>query len=193
MIPATDGWLVFGDVATAVAALAALATVIVTVVLGLRTARALRDVGTAASATARELRDVGTAVRETATLTVDVVGGLRESAEWARETAELVRTTGQEAIRAQRDAERARIRSQYEAIGRLVEEIFFAAYSEMPGHANDWMSLRNQLAVAIVGHKDELPLCADVVLSNSKMDAQGKAGRARLEAPTAIERLLRSD
>jgi hypothetical protein len=51
------------------------------------------------------------------------------------------------------------------------------------------MLLRNRLAVAIVGHADTLPLCAEVTLSSSTDDAMGRSSRARHEAPNTIKAL----
>lgn len=182
MNPANDtGLLVFGDVATAIAAVAALVTVGLTVRYGRKTAIEL-------GAQVTELRGITSGLAEQLNELTFIGVSLSGVEQGIGDTAEILR--GAQAAEARhRERERLERRvDRYAAVGSLVEAIFWAAYNE--GQGNEWMELRNRLSVLLVGMATDLPRCADVRTANSRPDAQMKAGTARGEADIAIERLI---
>jgi hypothetical protein len=182
MNPASDtGWLVFGDVATAVAAVAALVTVTATIVYGRKTAAELGNQVT-------ELHGITTGLANQLDELSVIGGSLVRVEEGITETAALTRGS-QRAEGRQHERERLeRLADRYVRIGSVVESIFWAAYNEREA-PSEWQHLRNRLSVLMVGITQELPRCADVRNASSRQDAQSKAGAARGEADIAIERV----
>jgi hypothetical protein len=165
-----------GEIAAAVAAAAALATVVVSVRYG-RTAGA-------------QLEEAATAQRRVADLMSTVATETHSAGEAARETVELARAGRREDEDYRLAAERDRLRHRYETIGGLIEEIFWAAERRFPGFdGREFMEPRNRLAAAVVGLEQSLPLCFAATLSNSTEDAIGQAGAARGEIHAAIHNL----
>jgi hypothetical protein len=163
------GLLIFGDVATAVAAVAAAITVGVTVSGGRKNAK--------------ELEKVAESQKETVGAIGDVAMKLQESAELAQRSIE-------QAERSRLLAEKDRLRHTYEEIGRLVEELFQAGIWRGPGFSGtEFHKPRNQLAIAIIGHEEKLPRCATATLCNSCESAVGNATTARVEIQAAIKQL----
>lgn len=164
---ATTDLVIFGYAAAGIAAVASAVTVWATIALG--------------RGTVEQLGGVQRAVKDT----VDQLGELQTA----------TRATLREAEQTRRDADRARLRAEYQAIGRLVERVFLGAGGA--GNAGqletDWILYRNELKVVMVGHEDELPRCHRVALSPSKEEALRRAGDARdTEIPEAIRALDRA-
>jgi hypothetical protein len=167
---------VVATISAAVAALAALATVVVSVRYG-------REAGA-------QLEEAATAQRRTADLMSTVAAETHLAGEATRETVELARAARREDEAYRVAAERDRLRHRYETIGGLVEEMYRAGEYRYPGFdGKEFVEPRNRLAVAIIGLGEVLPLCFDATLSSSPPDAVGKAGAAKGEIHAAIHNL----
>jgi hypothetical protein len=184
--PTSDtGWLVFGDVATAVAPAAALTTVALTIVYGRKTATELgKEV--------IELRNIASGLNNQLSELGAIGSSLQSVGKGISETAALTRLARDDDLYARDHERRERLIDRYMEIGSLVEQIFWAAQDEYNvGYTHtDWMHYRNRLSVLIVGLTHQLPKCADVRNAGSRQDALGKASTARGEVELAITTLL---
>jgi hypothetical protein len=76
-----------------------------------------------------------------------------------------------------------------ERIGELVEEIFWIASAEreLDPDPRSWWPLRNRLGQTLVGLKDKLPKCAELLNLHLSGQAFGAASQARIEVETELK------
>jgi len=123
---------------------------------------------------ARDAARFGKSAVEAANRTVELS---EQALATARETAELTE-------RARRQDEHDRRRRRLERIGELVEKIFWESGQSASG-PDRWQAPRNELRHALVGLRERLPACVEVV-NASPAQAFSAASRARDEVETAL-------
>lgn len=115
----------------------------------------------------------------------------QEALEAARD-ASADRVAAAEFALSQRKWEREQhIAGRVERAGEIVEAIFWTASEErqLMNDPRSWWSLRNRLSQAIVGLREQLPRCAELINQHDSMQAFGVASQARNEIEIELKYL----
>jgi hypothetical protein len=109
----------------------------------------------------------------------------REAARSGKDAVDAARRTVDAAERSRQADERDRWRRRLERIGGLVEDVFLESGHETATGPMRWVGPRNQLRHALVGLRNDLPLCVDVI-NSSPAQLFSAASRARGEVEAAL-------
>jgi len=115
----------------------------------------------------------------------------QEALEAAKEASADRRAAAKFAMSQQLWEQEQRLGERVERVGEIVEEIFWRANEErhLEIDPKSWWPLRNRLSQAMVGLRDRLPKCAELVNQDLSRQAFGVASQARNEIEIELKYL----
>jgi hypothetical protein len=115
----------------------------------------------------------------------------QEALEAAREASADRLAAAKFAMSQQRWEQEQRLAERIERVGEIVEAIFWTADQEreLERDPRSWWPLRNRLSQAMVGLRDRLPKCAELVNQHLSGQAFGVASQARNEIEIELKYL----
>jgi hypothetical protein len=115
----------------------------------------------------------------------------RDSASSSRSASNAAQESVKIAAQLREDAKRDRYMAKLEAIGQLVNELYWEASGAEAATADKWKMLRIRLSQEMVGLGEVLPICDELAKSLSAQEVIRRVARARDEVEGELMRIGR--